>query len=200
MGGPLMPAAAPAFGLLLARSLLVQMDVPAREAYITSVVDPEARAAAGVTTMGYQVGQLAGPTVRGITLVAGALGTLFLAGGIKIPDDLTLWQLFRHVPPRTEEHRYTSEGFRMRAMVRGAAAAERTLGSRPTLYPLISEKAEGWAVRGFGKPGFVETEAVSIFGPGGTPTRSRVWLLSQLDGAPDEDTGVVGGILLTKSS
>lgn len=102
MAVPLMPSAAPAVVLLLARALLVQMDVPTREAYIASVVDPEERAAAaGVTTMGYQVGQLTGPAVGGITLVAGALGTFFLAGGIKIAYDLTLWQLFRHVPPRT---------------------------------------------------------------------------------------------------
>ncbi len=102
MAVPLMPSAAPAVVLLLARGLLVQMDVPTRQAYIASVVDPEERAAAaGVTTMGYQVGQLAGPAVGGVTLVAGALGTFFLAGGIKIAYDLTLWQLFRHVPPRT---------------------------------------------------------------------------------------------------
>ncbi|MGC8488077.1 MAG: MFS transporter [Clostridia bacterium] len=102
MAVPLMPSAAPAVVLLLARALLVQMDVPTNEAYIASVVDPEERAAAaGVTTMGYQTGQLAGPAVGGVTLAAGALGTFFLAGGIKIAYDLTLWQLFRHVPPRT---------------------------------------------------------------------------------------------------
>ncbi len=102
MAVPLMPSAGPAVVLLLARALLVQMDVPTRQAFIASVVDPEERAAAaGVTTMGYQVGQLAGPAVGGITLVAGALGTFFLAGGIKIAYDLTLWQLFRHVKPRT---------------------------------------------------------------------------------------------------
>jgi MFS family permease len=102
MAVPLMPSAAPAVALLLARALLAQMDVPTRQAYIASVVDPDERAAAaGVTTLGNQVGQLVGPAVGGVTLVAGALGTFFLAGGIKIAYDLTLWWLFRHVPPRT---------------------------------------------------------------------------------------------------
>ncbi len=102
MAVPFMPSAGPAIILLLARALLVQMDVPTNDAYIASVVDPDERAAAaGVTTMGYQTGQLAGPAVGGLTLAAGAVGTFFLAGGIKIAYDLTLWQLFRHVPPRT---------------------------------------------------------------------------------------------------
>jgi MFS family permease len=99
---PFMPSAAPVVALLLVRGLLAQMDVPTRQAYIASVVDPEERAAAaGVTTLGYQVGQLAGPTVGGATLVAGALAPFLMAGGIKIAYDLTLWYLFRHVPPRT---------------------------------------------------------------------------------------------------
>lgn len=102
MAVPFVPSAAPAVVLLLARGLLVQMDVPTRQAYIASVVDPEERAAAaGVTTMGYQVGQLAGPSVGGLTMVAGAVAPFLMAGGIKIAYDLTLWHLFRHIPPRT---------------------------------------------------------------------------------------------------
>lgn len=99
---PFAPSAAPAVVLLLIRGLLSQMDVPTRQAYVASVVDPEERAAAaGVTTLGYQVGQLAGPAVGGVTFVAGAVAPFLMAGGVKIAYDLTLWYLFRHIPPRT---------------------------------------------------------------------------------------------------
>ncbi len=102
MGVPLVGAAAPAAALLLARGLLVEMDIPTRQSYIAAVVDPEERAAAaGVTTMGRQVGQLLGPAVGGLALAAGALVPFLLAGAIKIGYDLSLWRLFRGIPERS---------------------------------------------------------------------------------------------------
>lgn len=96
------PTAVPAVVLLLVRGLLVEMDIPTRQAYIASVVEPEERAAAaGMTTVGRQVGQLAGPTVGGVTLLTGALAPFLTAGSIKIAYDLALWYLFRRIPPRT---------------------------------------------------------------------------------------------------
>ncbi|HVB10057.1 MAG TPA: MFS transporter [Bacillota bacterium] len=88
--------------LLLLRGLLVQMDVPTRQAYIAAVVDPDERAAAaGVTTLGQQVGSFAGPAAGGFTLTLGPAVPLVIAAGVKIAYDLTLWQQFRHVPTRT---------------------------------------------------------------------------------------------------
>lgn len=102
IGVPLVGAAAPASGLLLARGLLASMDIPTRQSYIAAVVDPDERAAAaGVTTLGRQVGQLAGPAVGGVALATGALVPFLAAGAIKISYDLALWALFRRIPPRS---------------------------------------------------------------------------------------------------
>jgi Na+/melibiose symporter-like transporter len=99
---PLVGSATPAAVLLLVRGLLVQMDVPTRQAYIASVVDSDERAAAaGLTSLGQQVGAFAGPAVGGYALAAGAAVPFLLAAGVKIAYDLTLWQLFRRVPART---------------------------------------------------------------------------------------------------
>jgi len=86
-------------GLLVARGLLVEMDVPTRQAFISGAVDPEERAAAaGITTLGRQVGQLAGPAAGGLALALSAPALFALAAGVKIAYDLALWGLCRKVP------------------------------------------------------------------------------------------------------
>lgn len=84
--------------MLLARSVLSQMDVPTRQAYVMALVDPSERtAAAGYTNTARYVVRPIGP------VLAGAGQSLFLglpflaAGGVKAAYDLVLWRWFRHV-------------------------------------------------------------------------------------------------------
>jgi MFS family permease len=91
-----------ALGLLLARSLLSQMDVPARSAYVMSVVTPAERsAAASFTAVPRSLAAAAGPSIAGAWLAAGALAAPLLACGLlKIAYDLALYAAFRRVEPR----------------------------------------------------------------------------------------------------
>ena len=94
-----------ALGLLLARSLLSQMDVPARSAYVMSVVTPAERpAAASFTAVPRSLASAAGPTIAGAWFAAGAMAAPLVACGIlKIAYDLALFAAFRRVPPRSGE-------------------------------------------------------------------------------------------------
>jgi MFS family permease len=88
-----------AAGLWLARVCLSQMDVPARQAYVMALVDPDERtgAAAYTNTARYLTRPL-GPVLAGASQSI-ALGLPFLlAGIIKSGYDLALWRWFRHVP------------------------------------------------------------------------------------------------------
>ena len=87
-----------ALALLLARSLLSQMDVPARQAYVIDLVDPDERTAAAAYTNGarYAARPFA-PLLIG-PLVAVGLGAPFVAAGaLKSAYDLSLYALFRRV-------------------------------------------------------------------------------------------------------
>ncbi len=94
---PLSPSLPWAVALLLARFSISQMDVPARQAYIVSIVPPEERAAAVAVTGAVRgVAQAAGPALAGLAIQAAALGLpFFLAGGLKIFYDLLLYAGFR---------------------------------------------------------------------------------------------------------
>jgi MFS family permease len=88
-----------AAGLWLARVSLSQMDVPARQAYVMALVDPDEQtgAAAYTNTARYLTRPL-GPVLAGASQSV-ALGLPFLlAGVIKSGYDLALWRWFRHVP------------------------------------------------------------------------------------------------------
>ncbi len=88
-----------AAGLWLARASLSQMDVPARQAYVMTLVSPEEQtgAAAWTNTARYVTRPL-GPVLAGAAQSV-ALGLPFLlAGVIKSGYDLALWRWFRHVP------------------------------------------------------------------------------------------------------
>lgn len=94
---PLSPVLWGAIAVLLARVSLSQMDVPARQAYVVSAVDPDERvAAAAFTNTARYVTRPVGPLL-GAALMQIAIGAPFLvAGGCKIVYDLLLFRLFRH--------------------------------------------------------------------------------------------------------
>ena len=98
---PLMPTFPLAVVFLLCRQLLSQMDVPTRQAYTMSLVDPTERtAAASVTTVARSIGLSVSPLLAGVLLTGPALflGLPFLfAGGLKSIYDLALYSVFRKV-------------------------------------------------------------------------------------------------------
>lgn len=96
---PLAPSLGPAVALLLARFALSQMDVPARQAYVVAMVDPEERtAAAAFTNTARYVVRPAGPVTGGILMQQVALGAPFVvAGALKIVYDVLLYATFRKV-------------------------------------------------------------------------------------------------------
>ncbi len=108
---PFMPTLSSAVVVLLARFALSQMDVPARQAYVVTMVDPSERTAASAyTNMARYATRPAGPVAAGALMQHVALAGPFLAaGGLKIVYDLTLYRLFRRVPapgpPPKEERR-----------------------------------------------------------------------------------------------
>lgn len=94
------PHAGAAVGCLLARALLSQMDVPARQAYVMSVVPPEERAAAATfTAVPRSLAAALPPVGVGLMLDWSAVGWPLVCGGVLkgVYDVLLLLQL-RHVP------------------------------------------------------------------------------------------------------
>ena len=102
IGAAFAPTLELALGLLLARSALSQMDVPARGAYVMSVVTPAERpAAASFTAVPRSLASALSPSLTGAMFAAGALATpLVLCGVLKIAYDLALFAGFRKVEPR----------------------------------------------------------------------------------------------------
>jgi MFS family permease len=100
----LMPSAGPAVACLLARSLLSQMDVPARQSYVMAVVDPAERtAAATITNVPRSLASALPPLAAGWMLQHSDFGwPLLLGGALKIAYDLTLLAMFREVRPPEE--------------------------------------------------------------------------------------------------
>ena len=89
-------------GLLLTRSLLSQMDVPARSAFVMAVVTPSERAAAAsFTAVPRSLAAAISPTLGGALFAAGWLAAPLVACGLlKITYDLALWRAFREIGPR----------------------------------------------------------------------------------------------------
>jgi predicted MFS family arabinose efflux permease len=100
---PFAPSAGAAIALLLVRYALSQMDVPTRQAFVVSVVDPEERtAAAAYTNTARYVSRPFGPVIGGVLMQHVALaGPWVAAGSLKIVYDLVLFALFRRVPVRS---------------------------------------------------------------------------------------------------
>jgi len=90
-----------ALGLLLARSALSQMDVPARSAYVMSVVTPEERpAAASFTAVPRSLASAASPSLAGALFAAGSMAAPLVACGVlKIAYDVALFFEFRKIKP-----------------------------------------------------------------------------------------------------
>ena len=95
---PFSPNLASAVALLLARFALSQMDVPARQAYIVSIVPPGERAGAVAMTGAVRgVAMSFGPALSGVAIGAAAFGfPFFAAGGLKAVYDLALYAGFRN--------------------------------------------------------------------------------------------------------
>jgi Major Facilitator Superfamily len=91
-----------ALGLLLVRSALSQMDVPARGAYVMSVVTPlERPAAASFTAVPRSLASALSPSLTGAMFAAGMMAAPLIACGVlKTAYDLALFAMFRRVRPR----------------------------------------------------------------------------------------------------
>jgi MFS family permease len=100
---PLMPTLELAVAILLLRFTLSQMDVPTRQSYVLSVVDPDERsAAAGVTGVARNAGAAISPSLSSVLMANPAMIAVpfYLAGGLKILYDLLLYRDFRsHAAP-----------------------------------------------------------------------------------------------------
>src|SRR4051812_26889896 len=91
-----------ALAFLLGRALLSQMDVPARGAFVMSVVTPAERpAAASFTAVPRSLASALSPSLTGAMFAAGAMAAPLVACGVlKIVYDLALFAAFRRVEAR----------------------------------------------------------------------------------------------------
>lgn len=96
---PFMPTLPLAITLLLLRSVLSQMDVPTRQAYLAALVDPEERtAAAAYTNSARYVTRPIAPLAAGALTQASFVALPFVvAGGLKCVYDIATLLLFRRV-------------------------------------------------------------------------------------------------------
>lgn len=101
---PFMPNLQLAITLLLARSLLSQMDVPTRNSYVMAVVTPAERpAAASLTSVPRSLASAASPLLSGWMLSLSPFGwPLVIAGTLKGTYDLLLLAMFKSVRPPEE--------------------------------------------------------------------------------------------------
>jgi len=93
-----------AFTLLIVRSLLSQMDVPARTSYVMAIVTPAERAAAaGVTNVPRSLASALSPALAGFLFGAYAFAwPLVIGGSLKVAYDLLLLWRFQKVRPPEE--------------------------------------------------------------------------------------------------
>ena len=90
--------------LLVVRSALSSMDVPARTSYVMAVVTPPERAAAaGITNVPRSLAAALSPALAGALFTASVFPwPLLIGGGLKVVYDLLLLNQFRHVKPPEE--------------------------------------------------------------------------------------------------
>ncbi|WP_369413575.1 MFS transporter [Caldovatus aquaticus] len=98
------PEAWAAVALLVLRSLLSQMDVPARSAFVMAIVEPAERpAAASLTSVPRGLAASLSPLLAGWMLSLSAFGwPLVVAGGLKLAYDLLLLRGFARLRPPEE--------------------------------------------------------------------------------------------------
>jgi MFS family permease len=94
-----------AVALLLGRQSLSQMDVPARQSYVVSIVDEADRtAASGLTNSIRTVSSSVSPSLAGYALANLWIGTPLAAAGIlKLTYDFLIYKVFRNVRPPDEK-------------------------------------------------------------------------------------------------
>ncbi len=129
---PFMPTLPLAITCLLLRSLLSQMDVPARTSYVMAVVTPPERpAAASITAVPKSLATAVSPLLAGSLLSTTVFGwPLILAGSLKVVYDLTLFSLFRHRHPPEEEVVFQDSAPATESAVPGAPATTRPPADR----------------------------------------------------------------------
>lgn len=100
---PFVTAVAPAIVLFLVREVLVQMDVPTRQAYVAQVTAPGERTAAlGITGLVRNVGWALGPPLAGGAMALWGLGAPLVCGaGLKAIYDVALYASYRNAPAVT---------------------------------------------------------------------------------------------------
>lgn len=105
---PFVPTLPIAVALLLARSALSQMDVPARQAYVVTMVDPAERttAAAHTNTARYAARPVAPLIAVALTQLPWVGLPFLVAGGLRIAYDLALYRLFRRARPAGSDQRF----------------------------------------------------------------------------------------------
>ncbi len=101
---PFMPTLPLALLMLICRSALSQMDVPARGSYVMAVVPPNERpAAASITSVPRSLASGLAPLPAGLLLSLSPFGwTLVVSGVLKGIYDLLLLALFARVHPPEE--------------------------------------------------------------------------------------------------
>jgi len=105
---PLMPTLPLAIIVLLARFSISQMDVPTRQSYTVSVVDPDERSAAnGVTNIARTTAAAVSPLATGALFHLGGFWLsvpFLLAGGLKLGYDFLLYRSFSAIKPPEERN------------------------------------------------------------------------------------------------
>ncbi|HYK53886.1 MAG TPA: MFS transporter [Candidatus Eremiobacteraceae bacterium] len=96
---PLMPTFEGAAAVLIARFALSQMDVPTRQAFAMGAVPPSERVhAAALTNAVRPAAAAVAPIFSGLSLATAAIGVpFFIAGGLKIIYDLTIFNAFKRL-------------------------------------------------------------------------------------------------------
>ncbi len=103
IGAALAPTAPVAVALLITRALLSQLDVPARQTFVMTIVPEQERAAAAAfTNVPRSLAAASTPALAGWLLHRSAFGwPLIAGGGLKIVYDLLLLARFRHLSTKT---------------------------------------------------------------------------------------------------
>jgi MFS family permease len=101
---PFLPSLWWAVGFLIVWSAAQSMDVPARQAYVVSIVKPNERSGAvAVTGLARGLASAAGPAITGAAIQSAALGTPFVVAGVtKAIYDLALYVGYRSRPAEHE--------------------------------------------------------------------------------------------------
>ncbi len=100
---PFLPGLWWTIGLLIIWSAAQSMDIPARQAYVVSIVKPNERSGAvAITGLARGLANAAGPAITGAAIQTTALGAPFIVAGItKALYDIALYYGFRR---RRGEH------------------------------------------------------------------------------------------------